>query len=120
MSSGNYLVLRRHGLLWGLPAECVTEIGQDREATVVRTTVSELVVDEVVGRAAQVRISPLSAFSRRLMAGSVAALGVHQGACLLVVDPAAPPRTLRRSRGGVATASRRRRQREGEGTDGTT
>lgn len=119
MSSGGFLVLRRHGVLWGVPEDAVTRISQDEVDTVVETAAGDLAVDEVVGRAATVRIAQLGAYTRSLMTGT-AALGVHQESCLLVVDPAHPPAILQRADSTPAAAERRPEDRKGERSDGTT
>jgi len=119
VSSGGFLVLRRHGVLWGVPEDSVSWIGQEDASTVVQMTAGELVVDEVLDRAATIRVAQLGAYTRGLMTGT-AALGVHRGTCLLVVDPAHPPQVLQRADSAPATAKRRPENRKGERSDGTT
>lgn len=91
------LVLRRRGALWGLAESAVTRIAQDAAATVLETGAGELVADEVLGRAVEVEVAPVGAYAATLMNGAVSGLGVHGGACLLVVDPVRPPAALRRA-----------------------
>jgi len=119
MSSGGFLVLRRDGVLSGVPEDSVTWIGQDQAATVVRMAAGELFVDEVLDRAATVRVAHLGPYTRGLMTGT-AALGVHRGACLLVIDPTHPPAVLQRAESPPTAAERRPEARKGERSDGTT
>lgn len=95
---GSYLLLRRHGGLWGVANEVVLGIGrQDREYHVQilgQAGAAQLLADEVLGVVDDLEVWPPATVLRRFWQRSTRGMAVHAGAPILVVDPDRPPETL--------------------------
>lgn len=97
-SVGSYLLLRRHGGVWGVANEAVLGIGrQDREYHVQilgESGAAQLLADEVLGVVDDLKVWPPATVLRRFWQRSTRGMAVHAGVTILVVDPDRPPPTL--------------------------
>jgi hypothetical protein len=85
-AGGSYLLLRRGGLVWGVPGAVVE--GRSADGYRIRAGEATLAADEILDVVDRLRVWPVGP-------ETVAGLAVHGTRPVLVVDPSRPPRALR-------------------------
>jgi hypothetical protein len=92
---GDYLVLRRHGGLFAAPGDAVREVVRAQGGVRLRLVAgAALDVDDVAGVAHGLAVHPAGAVLRAAWPEPLRGLAVYAGEPCVVIEPAAPPRTL--------------------------
>jgi hypothetical protein len=95
MSAGDFLVVRRAGVLWALPEASVRGVRRQAPGVRVATSDGVLVADEVVDVAAGLAVRAPGEVLARLWGDRCSGVAVLAGVPVVVLDPAAVPRVLR-------------------------
>jgi hypothetical protein len=95
VSAGDFLILRRAGVLWALPELSVRTIRRHDPGASVETSDGELLADEVVGWAADLEVRAPGGVLTALWRGRCTGVAVLAGVPVVVLDPAAVPPMLR-------------------------
>ncbi len=96
---GGWLLLRRAGGVWGVPAVAVGGLGREGAGYRVEVGGGALAADDVLGVVDRLELRPLGAVVRAFWPEAAGDLAVHGCQPLVVVDPARPPAALRRGGG---------------------
>ena len=93
--NGGFLVLRRDGAAWAVAHPEVRGLARRGAGFEVRVAAGALTADEVLGVTAELRCQPPGRVLRRYWPEAAVGLAVHGELPLVVIDPRAPPRSLR-------------------------
>lgn len=99
MSGGSYLVFRKDGCLWAVPAARVVRVEDGGEVTRLCLDKDVIEGDRVVRGSEPLALHQIGAALSRLVPGGCAALAVFQEEPVITIDPGAPPSCLRATRG---------------------
>lgn len=94
MSAG-YLVMRRGGLTWAIAHQDVRGLARRGAGFEVTVAAGALAADEVLGVVADLRLQPPGGVLRRFWPEAAHGIGVHDALPLVLIDPQAPPPSLR-------------------------
>lgn len=93
--NGGFLVLRRDGAAWAVAHPEVRGVARRGAGFEVRVASGALTADEVLGVTAELRCQPPGRVLRRYWPEAAVGLAVLGELPLVVIDPQAPPRSLR-------------------------
>jgi hypothetical protein len=94
MTGRGWLVLRRAGCLWAVPAEELREVRPAGEGVTVVLAASRIVADEVLGLRRDLDVVTVGRATRGAVPVGCTGMALCDRGPLLVVDPAGPPRSL--------------------------
>ncbi len=91
----SWLLLRRGGVLWGVPAPAVRAVRRRPDAVEVRLDGAVLAADAAAPTLVRLEARPLPEAVATRLRGRVAGMAVRSGEPVLLVDPAHPPEILK-------------------------